>query len=94
MISTVAVARSASRAQKATLSAVRRAGDRALPPVEVGEVRAHAVAPGADRADEVAGHRLDLDHVGTLFGQHHGGQRPGHVGGEVDDPDALERSER
>ena len=60
-------------------------GDRPLAAVEVGEVGAHAAAAGADRADEVAGQRFDLDDVGALVGEHHRGERARHVARQIDD---------
>src|SRR5262245_13640263 len=36
---------------------------------------------------------FDLDHVGTLVGQDHGGPRPGQHRGQVDNANSLERSE-
>jgi hypothetical protein len=33
-----------------------------------------------------------VDNVGTLVGEQHGRQRPGHVLAEVDDPEACQRT--
>ena len=70
-------------------------GQRALGPVEIGEVGRHFADADAEMPDGIATcGRLDLDDIGTLIAQHHRGQRSGHVGGEVDDADARERQAR
>ena len=53
--------------------------------------RVAAVGLGAEAAEVVAGARaLDLDHVGAELTEHGGAERPGDVGAEVEDPDAVE----
>ena len=48
--------------------------------------------PGSHGPDDIAGEWLDLDDIGALVGENHRGQRAGHVGGQIDDPGAGERS--
>ena len=66
--------------------------DAALAPVAVEEHRAHArVDARSEIAGEVAGRRLDLDHVGAEVGEQQRAVRPGDHRGEVDDAHAVER---
>src|SRR6185295_11851572 len=67
-------------------------GNRALVPVVVEIVRRHAAAPVGDVAGEVALEALDLDDVGPLVGEEHGGRRAGDDAGQVDDADAVQGS--
>ncbi len=46
-----------------------------------------AAAPG-----DVAAERLDLEHIGALVRQEHGGQRPGHHARQINDLHAAEWS--
>ena len=66
--------------------------DRALVAVVVQERGGEPAAPPRDMAGVVARRRLDLDHVGALVGQDHGGQRSRDHRGEIDDPVSVERS--
>ena len=55
-----------------------------------------ALAPVEERVRDTgharAAGRVDVDDVGTLVGEQHGRQRPGHVLAEVDDPQACQRT--
>ena len=48
---------------------------------------------GSHGPDDVAG-EVDLDDIGALVGENHRGQGWAHVGGQIDDPGAGERSPR
>ena len=66
-----------------------------VPDVEV-EHDAALAAVRDDRPDvaalRIAAGRLDLHHVGPVVAEHHRGDRSGEAGGEVDDPQPLERA--
>ena len=63
--------------------------------VEVDEVRGQAARPlRPQHAHGIAGGRLDLDHIGAHVAEHLGRHRAENVDGEIDDPDAGERTLR
>src|SRR6185503_5848058 len=67
---------------------------RTLAAVHRSEVRgiAGAVERRAEQARLVAHRRLDLDHVGTVVGQHLRAERPGQDAGKIDDANAVQRA--
>src|SRR6185295_1064250 len=67
-------------------------GDRALVAVVVEIVRRHAAAPVGDVAGEIALEALDLDDVGPLVGEEHGGRGAGNDARQVDYADAVQWS--
>ena len=67
---------------------------RPLVAVEVRELAGElaGVRLAAERAQEVAARRLDLDDVGAVVGEKERRGRPHHDGGEIDDPYSGERA--
>ena len=69
-------------------------GDAPLPAVLLREVRGQPADPRLRGASEVALGRLDLDHVGAEVGERLAARRAGQHPGQVEHPDAVERSPR
>ena len=62
--------------------------ERSFRPVARQERPGHAAVLVTQLAQQITCGWLDLDDVGALVGEHHGGDRPGHDHGQIQHPDA------